>query len=202
VRWAVCFAALSFYCVAQTDEQPPAVKFGTTVVINSGLRGRVYHIHRTTEKLPKFSKMKPVGTIYTTVLNVPPQAFSLGFPGVTKKFEWFAIDYTGRFWIEKPGVYTFVLTSDDGANLYIDGELTVDNDGIHPPKDETGTVVLSQGIHSIRLSYFQGPRFHVALVLRVAGPGERLRIFNMDEFKPPAHPADWSPENEPTAKHK
>ena len=110
---------------------------------------------------------------------------------MTDRFEWFAIDYTGRFWVDKPGLYTFVLTSDDGARVYLDDQLFVDNDGLHEPEQRTGSIRLASGIHRIRVSYFQGPRFQVALVLKVAGPGEPLRIFNTDGFKPPPHPENW-----------
>lgn len=161
------------------------VTFGITVVIPSALQGRIYNIRHNTKKLPNFSKMKPVGTIYTTSLNIPPQDFQQGFPGVTKRFEWFAIDYNGRFWIDQPGDYGFSLLADDGANLYIDHELVVDNDGQHPPKEQVGAAHLSRGVHEIRVSYFQGPRYQVALVLKMARPGEALRIFNTDEMKPP-----------------
>ena len=206
MRWAVCLAALSFFRAAAADESQPAVKFGTTVVIPTGLRGLVYHINEFTEKLPNFHRMKPKGTIYTTSLNVPPQDFRQGFPEITKRLEWFAIDYTGRFWIEKPGLYTFLLTSDDGSKLYIDDQVTIDNDGIHPAQDKTGTVDLAKGIHRIRVSYFQGPRFQLALVLKIAGPGERLRVFSTDEFKPPPNPENWhDPDTEPAErprKHK
>jgi hypothetical protein len=172
----------------ESPEQQPRVTFGTTVVIPSGLEGRIYNIHHNTKQLPDFKKMKPVGTIYASQLNIPPQDFKLGFPGVTRRVEWFAIDYTGRFWVEKPGDYGFSLTSDDGANLYIDGELVIDNDGQHPPRERIGVARLSHGVHSIRVSYFQGPRYHVALVLKVAPPGEELRIFSTDELKPPPSP--------------
>ena len=129
--------------------------------------------------------MKPVGTIYATSLNIPNQSFKVGFRGVTKRYEWFAIDYSGRFGAEKPGDYDFSLTSDDGSNLYIDGELVVDNDGIHQTRERSGTVRLSRGVHDIRVSYFQGPADRVALVLKIAPPQEHLRIFNTDELKPP-----------------
>src|SRR5665213_2229857 len=109
--------------------QEPPVTFGITVVIPSALQGRIYNIRPNTNKLPDFRKKKPVGTIYAKSLNIPPQDFRQGFPGVTKRFEWFAIDYTGRFWAEKPGGYGFSLLADDGANLYIDRELVIDNDG-------------------------------------------------------------------------
>ena len=183
------FIPLAALALSATAQDQPVVKFGTTVVIPTGLRGEIYHLRRNTSRLPNFKKMKPAGTIYTSSLNVPPQDFRQGFPGVTKRFEWFAIDYSGRFWIDKPGEYNFVLTADDGAVLYIDDQMVVDNDGVHATRDESGTTELGAGIHRIRVSYFQGPRFHVALVLRVAGPGEQLRVFSTDEFKP-AHPED------------
>jgi hypothetical protein len=206
VRWAACLVTLLVCSSVTADEKEPVAKFGTTVVIPSGLRGLVYHIHRNRTRLPDFERMKPVGTIYTSSLDIPPQDFKLGFPGVTKRFEWFAIDYTGRFWIEKPGTYTFVLTADDGADLYIDDELVVNDDGLHQPADQTGRIDLTGGIHRIRVSYFQGPRFQVALVLKVAGPGEQLRVFSTDEFKPPPHPENWpypaSDDAQPAGKRK
>lgn len=162
------------------------------MVIPAGLRGDVYYIPPYTTKLPEFRWLKPVGSIYTTSLDVPPQNFLQGFPGVTERFEWFAIDYNGRFWIEKPGLYRFALTSDDGAMLYIDDELIVDNDGVHPPEVQRGRFRLTGGIHRIRVSYFQGPRDEVALILQVAGPGEEWRIFSTDEFKPPPNPETWA----------
>jgi hypothetical protein len=173
------------------QEEPTAI-FGTTVVIPSGLRGLVYHLHRNRSQLPDFEKLKPAGAaIYTSSLNVPPQSFIAGFPGVTKRNEWFAIDYTGRFWIANPGLYSFALLSDDGAMLYIDDQVVIDNDGLHPPLEMTGARELAGGLHRIRVSYFQGPKFQIALVLKIAGPGQELRVFSTDEFKPPPDPGQW-----------
>jgi hypothetical protein len=178
-----------------SDDQPhsPVAVFGTTVVIPSGLKGEIYHLSESVGTLAVLEKLKPVGTIYTSALNVPPQDFSLGFPGVTSRFEWFAIDYSGKFWIEKPGVYRFRLVADDGAMLYIDGQLIVDNDGIHSPEARRGSVRLAGGIHTIRVPYFQGPRDTVALLLEVAGPEDKTaRVFSTEEFKPPGNPEDWN----------
>jgi len=186
----ICFffgLLLTLQLFAQ-DPQEPRATFGTTVVIPAGLEGRIYNLRPNTKKLPNFRRMKPVGTIYTTSLNVPSQDFRDGFPGVTKRVEWFAIDYSGRFWVETAGEYRFSLTADDGAKLYLDRTLVVDNDGQHAPLERSGSTDLSRGIHEIRVAYFQGPRYHVALVLKVAPPGEQLRIFNTDELKPPPSP--------------
>jgi hypothetical protein len=194
---AVLFLAI-LGCAAAAQQEEPTPIFGTTVVIPSGLRGLIYHIHHNTRKLPDFEMLKPAGPpIYTSSLNVPPQDFRQGFPGVTKRVEWFAIDYAGRFWISKPGTYTFTLTSDDGAKLYIDERTIIDNDGEHPPQERAGMAELAAGVHSMRVSYFQGPKYAIALVLKVAGPGEQSRVFSTDEFKPPPDPGEWKVKTQP-----
>lgn len=183
---------LAFAVWAQEAAPPDASRptFGVTVVDNTGLEGKIYLLKSGAHKLPNFKKMKPKGSIYTTVLNVPPRHFTEGFPGVTNRFEWFAIDYSGRFWIEQPGTYRFSLLSDDGSKLYVDDRLLIDNDGIHWAMERAGSVELPGGVHGIRVSYFQGPRDEVALVLRVARPGGRWRLFNTRDFRP-ANADDW-----------
>ena len=191
---------LLFAGMASAQDPPPAMDangleqahFGTTVVVASGLRGDVYFLHPDTVTLPKFNKLKPVGTLYTNGVYIPPREFSEGFPGISKRTEWFAIDYTGRFYVDKPGKYTFALISDDGSKLYIDGRVLIDNDGVHAPLRMDSTTRLEGGLHTIRLSYFQGPRFQLCLMLGVWGPEDKgFRAFNMNDFKPPSNPEDW-----------
>ncbi len=180
---------------AAAQESPPDSSiptFGTTVVLSSGLQGEIYFIRRNSGKFPKLKNRKPVGTIYTTQLNVPPRDFKEGFPGITNRYEWFAIDYTGKFWIEEAGVYRFSLMADDGAKLYIDDKLVIDNGGVHPVATVAGSVKLAAGLHWIRVPYFQGPRYQVALVLKVARPGEDdYKVFNTNDFKPSSKLDSW-----------
>jgi hypothetical protein len=176
-------------CLAAQEK--PEYTFGTTVVSTTGLEGRVYFLKKNTARLPQFEQMKPAGTIYTNRLNVWPQAFDAGFPGISGRFEWFAIDYTGRFWIESEGEYRFSLLSDDGARLSIDDAELIDNDGIHAATALSASAWLTRGIHRMRVAYFQGPRFTVALVLSVAAQDGAWRVFNTDEFVPPQDQAEW-----------
>jgi hypothetical protein len=177
----LCSIGLS---IAQEETE---FRFGTTVVIPTGLQGKVYHISEFAKKLPNnLEKKKPAGTIYTTSLNIPTQDFRAGFPGVTKKTEWFAIDYNGKFWIQNPGRYKFVLTSDDGSKLYIDDQVVIDNDGLHSTLTKDGSVELAAGVHKIRVSYFQGPGFAIALILEIEAPLMPRRVFNTDDYKPPS----------------
>ena len=191
VAWYLTPALCQTQTPTQTQEDPVA-HFGTTVVISSGLRGDIYFIPELSLKLPKFEKLKPVGTVYTSELNVPHRSFTQGFPGVTDRFEWFAIDYTGKLWIEKPGKYTWALLSDDGSKLYIDGHQVIDNDGLHAARGLAGVARLKRGEHRIRISYFQGPRDEVALILAVVPPGEEeFSLFNTEDYLSPEALAEW-----------
>jgi len=164
--------------------EAPITTFGVTVVDSTGLEGKIYLLKTGTDHLPNFKKLTPVGSIYTTALNIPKRHFTDGFPGITDRYEWFAIDYTGRFWIENAATYFFGLLSDDGSKLYIDDKLIIDNDGIHPATVELGKAKLSRGVHRIRISYFQGPRDELALVLAIALPGQHWEIFDTKEYRP------------------
>ena len=174
-------------------QQTPEYTFGTTVASSAGLEGKIYLLDSSTELLPRFNPKKSVGSIYTTSLNIPPQSFDRGFPGITNRFEWFAIDYTGRFWVETPGLYAFNLLSDDGSKLWIEDHLLIDNDGIHAPSTLTASARFSRGTYRIRVAYFQGPRTTIALVLSVRTPQEPWRIFRTDDFLPRSFDQVWTP---------
>ena len=173
-------------------QDPPTYTFGTTVVDSSGLEGHVYAIKRWKSSFPKVNKKELLSTIYAHTLNITPRRFDTGFPG-TDRIEWFAIQYTGRFWIEHDGDYSFTLLSDDGSKLFIDEKLVIDNDGIHPPLAVTGSATLTRGIHHMRVDYFQGPRFDVALVLSVTPPGGQTKLFDTQDFRPPLDTTELTP---------
>ncbi|WP_420124884.1 OmpA family protein [Longimicrobium sp.] len=158
--------------------------FGTAGTVPFALQGRVYFIPENSETLPDFSRLRPQGTISTTVLNIQPQSFTVGFPGVTNRFEWFAIDYQGRIMLPQAGTYAFRLTSDDGAKLFIDGELVIDNDGIHGPGAIDGEAELAAGLHDVRVQYFQGPREEVALILEWGPDSDNLRPLDFAALAP------------------
>ena len=164
------------------------------MVTPAGLHGTLYLIPRDSTVLPDFEgdQVQHVGELWTDTLNILPRHWRSGFPGLTDRFEWFAIDYQGRFWIDTPGRYAFALLSDDGSRLFLDDVPLIDNDCQHPPDLRVAAVKLEGGGHRIRVSYFQGPRDCLALVLALAGPDRRWRVFDTRVFKPPSNPEDWS----------
>jgi hypothetical protein len=64
--------------------------------------------------------------------------------------------YTGYVRIREDGIYAWYLSADDGAVLWIDGRLVVDNDGQHANTEKSGKIALKKGPHVFRLDYIQG----------------------------------------------
>ena len=67
----------------------------------------------------------------------------------------FGVQATGPFTVETAGDYTFYLSADDGAALYIDGQLWVNNDYQHGFQTMSATVTLTAGQHDIEIRYFE-----------------------------------------------
>lgn len=105
-------------------------------------------------------------------LDIPARDFSTGLPGLSDLTEWFAMRFTGKIMISTAGQYVFRVLSDDGSRLFVDGTLVVNNDGSHSPTAvDSSALTLSAGAHTIRLEYFQGPRFRLALQFYYKVPG-------------------------------
>ena len=68
----------------------------------------------------------------------------------------FSITWSGWIRIDRAGDYAFATVSDDGSSLVVDGVQVVDNGGFHGAKKAAGTMFLTQGMHTLQISYFQG----------------------------------------------
>jgi len=164
--------------------------FGSILPKPNSLCGDVYELPKGTHMLPPDlwnygNNDDAVGAVYTYLLNVPYQFLTGGLPGVTSRPEWFGIDYHGEFWVKAPGEYRFKLSSDDGAELYIDDQLLINEDGVHSPVTDEKAIRLAAGRHAIRIPYFQ-ETMHVALILQVKPPSEDFKVFDLRDFGPPA----------------
>lgn len=95
--------------------------------------------------LPDFDALTPAstGTISTADLSV------------REHDDHFAFRFSGYLSIEIGGDYTFYTSSDDGSQLFIDGSLVVDNDGLHEVEERSGAISLSNGFHLIVITMFE-----------------------------------------------
>ena len=107
--------------------------------------------------LPDFSKLKHSkdGSLPKGLMDIKASEMSDNF----------AMVFEGDLNVQKDGSYTFILSSDDGAKLYIDGKEIINNDGVHPPsKVHKKKIKLSKGAVKFKVEFFE------------AGGGEELNV--------------------------
>ncbi len=76
---------------------------------------------------------------------------------IRKKFQEniFSVEWKGFIDIPESAIYTFSANSDDGSSLSIDDNLVVDNGGSHGLQQVEGKIHLIEGLHTIKILYFQ-----------------------------------------------
>lgn len=131
--------------------------------MNPEVNGIAYNYYEGVwTELPDFSKLQSAndGVVY-----------AFGLDKINPQKDEFALRFTGKLKIEKAGEYEFYIHSNDGSCLYIDNHLVVNHNGLHGADlEKSGKVTLEEGLHPIRLDYFQagGGLF---LEVQYAGPG-------------------------------
>jgi len=150
------------------------------------IKADVYELPVDTDRLPDFTMFaQSTATACMEAFQIKNRAWSDGFPGHPNLIEWFAIRASSNLTVTKSGKHYFKLNADDGAKLYINGQLVVDNDGLHAEKAVNGSITLSAGQHEIVMEYFQGPRYHIALELFWKTPGTSSYVYvPATAFKP------------------
>jgi hypothetical protein len=144
------------------------------------LCGCVYDVPYGTRYLPDFAVLRPVEMLCTDRVAMDLRRGPPGFPGVTGRYEWFGVDLSGDFAVQQGGVYSFRLVSDDGAKLYVDDVLVLNNDGRHDVQAVEGSLALTPGVHSVHVPFYNGPG-PMALTLEVARPGGAWEILRVDQ---------------------
>jgi parallel beta-helix repeat protein len=118
----------------------------------AGLQVRYYYVPPLDGSLGSMPTLSNPFRVETTqTLSFPSTTGLVGSSGLTDKV---ALRCTGKIKLPTADTYTFYLTSDDGAKLYIDGTLRVDNDGIHTVLERSASVALSAGLHDVRVDYY------------------------------------------------
>ncbi len=110
--------------------------------------------------LPDFDRLTPIRTTTEAVVSLAP----------ADRDDEIGLVFDGFVRVPETGVFTFYTTSDDGSRLYINGEMVVDNDGLHGTHTEPGQVALEAGVHVLRVTFFERTGGE-ALSISWAGPG-------------------------------
>ncbi len=134
--------------------------------------------------------IKVPNLVQMSQINIPARAFLKGFKVAdgsiikdrngNKLYEWFSLRLSGFIMpnrSSKERSYEFSMLSDDGMRVVIDGQVILEDDGLHEPRwscTSQSYVFKPLAKKNIEIHYFQGPRTHIAMTLmyRVAGTGQ------------------------------
>ena len=98
----------------------------------------------------------------------------LGFPQENN----ITLDFQGFLYVPETRVYTFRTGSDDGSSLFIDGNLIVNNDFYQGETFRSGSALLTEGWHGIRVGFYDGGGQASLRVDWSLLPGEQTRLAN------------------------
>ncbi|HCT46716.1 MAG TPA: hypothetical protein DF699_16040, partial [Phycisphaerales bacterium] len=152
---AVVIAALTLHsAIAQAQETDPGVTF------------RVYAVDGNLQQIPEIA---PDQTPNLDELRDSIDADTDEFGGIPLPY---VTHVTAELLIDEPGEYAFMLTSDDGSRLTLNGEVLIDHDGLHGAIPKTSErVFLERGSHPLRVDHFEAGGASV-LKLEWIGPDD------------------------------
>ena len=119
----------------------------------------------------------------TTVSRIHFPKTSGGFE-VDGPTNYFAARFVGVLAVPETGLWTFDVASDDGSVLYIDGEMVVNDPTAHSMRWRSGTVLLSEGDHTIEARFWERSG-DAGISVAWQGPNDSFsRIIPSSAFRP------------------
>jgi len=119
-----------------------------------GVRAEFFNEAQRIRQLPDLTNRTP--DITRTDAQVNYKNSTQAWSGLTSDYKSnFVSRHTGYMYIETSGIYTLYLNSDDGSKLWINGELVINNSGLHAMRERAAMIELGQGYHHIRIEYFE-----------------------------------------------
>ena len=164
-KFAKAVIPSSSFCHVPPAEKPPRG-------FAFGLEASLYPFQNALTAMPDFSSLTPDCKVVASSIAYSSTAEPwAGMPETMA--DRFAALFEGFLIAEEAGRYDIALNSDDGSRLYIDGKLVIDNGGNHSMRKMLATVALSEGLHSLRLEYYENTD-HAGLELSWAPTGGAL----------------------------
>ncbi len=104
------------------------------------------------ESLPNFAVLTPNGGGIVTDVNV--SSTEGNFAG-SNQSEHVGAVYEGYLDIPVAAAYRLSVTSDDGSKVWLDGNLVLNNDGLHGMIEKEAPLALDAGLHPLRVEFFE-----------------------------------------------
>jgi hypothetical protein len=122
--------------------------------------------------LPDFSTLTRYGTAILPNIDIPSTGGNFSLSG---RADYVAARFEGWLRVPATGVWNLSTESDDGSRLFVNGQLLVNNDGLHGMVDRTGSVALEAGLHAIVVEFFENGG-GAGEIVRWEGPGTARAI--------------------------
>ncbi len=103
------------------------------------------YFHGTWNVLPDFSTLRPLKSGNVNGLDL----------SIKERNEDYGIIFTGFINVPADDIYTFYLESDDGSRLIMDGNVLIENNGLHAMEEKSGEIALAGGLHPVSVYFFQ-----------------------------------------------
>ena len=97
--------------------------------------------------------------------------------GLDENRDHYCAVFEAPFKVKTEEEYTFILTTDDGSRLYIDGEMLIESDGARGPVEEKAKKVLAKGKHALKVEWFDFDKGQ-SIVFRYSTPTIKEREYN------------------------
>lgn len=108
-----------------------------------------------------------------------------GSPSPALRTDGFSARFTGQVMPQYSQPYTFIVQSDDGVRLWVNGQLLIDNWTNHPATENRGSISLTAGQPaSIRVEYFEHTG-EARLNLSWFSPSQTWEMIPAGDWRPP-----------------
>ncbi len=144
----------------------------TRIIEAPGLRSDVYHFEHELTVVPELEGLFPARTLVVPTVGHEED-------DVTERY---AVRLSGQLLVPSTGEHTLYTSSDDGSLLFIDGELVVDNDGLHANSRADGEIELDAGWHELTLTFFENSG-GAALAAGWVGPDDEQIPFTPEQLR-------------------
>jgi len=141
------------------------------VTLGNGLSGK-YFAGQNFEELIKTRKDKKIN-------------FDWGGRNIINNyFDDVSIRWSGKIKAPRSGEYEFITRSDDGARLWIDDKLIIDDWEEHAEEDRSAKINLEKGYHSIKVEYFDAKLFASMKLMWVIPGKQKQKVISPFYLKP------------------
>jgi len=114
-------------------------------------------------------------TVDTQGMSILPEAFQSIYQ------TYYYVSCTGFIVVTSDDFYTFQVSADDAALVYVDGQLTLNDDNAHSVATVTNAQYLEQGVHSFTVQYAQNGGWQ-ALIINQGNTNDALSVLQPKYF--------------------